>query len=323
MKGAFWAGVGVLVLVVLAFATGTVYTVNETEQVVITQFGKPVGDPVVEAGLHFKMPFVQKANRFDKRALEWDGQPSEMPTRDKTYILVDTFGRWRISDAKLYLESLQEERRALSRIDDILDGETLGAVAKHDLIEVVRTSTERVPEKDEQLTGEDMEVVWKPITKGRMKIEREIFDKAAPKLESLGIELLDVRFKRINYRAKVRNKIYTRMTSERQRIAERFRSEGAGEAARIIGNKQKELNRIDSEAYRKVEEIRGAADAAATGIYAAAYNKTPESVSFYEFTKTLELYRKALSKDTSVILSTKSDLFRYMKSEADPKSAEE
>ncbi len=313
MRRAFWAAAAVAVLAVLAFASGAAYTVRETEQVIITQFGKPVGDPVVTAGLKFKLPFIQKANRLERRVLAWDGRPVEMPTRDKTYIIVDTFGRWRIDDPKLYLVSLREERRAQSRIEDILGSETRSAVANHDLIEVVRTSKDREPVRDEQLVDEDMEVVWKPITKGRVKIEEEVFANAAPKLKSFGIELLDVRFKRINYRPEVRNKIYSRMISERQRIAERFRSEGAGEAARILGNKERELKRIESEAYRKVEEIRGAADAEATGIYAAAYNQSPEAAAFYEFTETLKLYRSTLSEDTSVILSTDSDLFRFLK----------
>lgn len=313
MKNVIWIFLAVFTLVVIAFGSGAIYTVAETEQVVITQFGKPIGEPITDAGLKFKMPFVQKANRFDKRALEWDGQPNEMPTRDKTYIIVDTFGRWKISDAKLYLESLQMERRAQSRIADILDGETRGAVANHDLIEMVRSSKDRKPEQDEELSGENFVMVWRPITKGRLKIEEEIFVRAAPKLRTLGIELLAVRFKRINYRPEVRQQIYIRMTSERQRIAERFRSEGAGEAARILGNKEKELRRIESEAYKKVEKISGEADAKATNIYAAAYTQSPQAAGFYEFTKTLDLYRNTLGKDSSVILSTNSELFRYLK----------
>lgn len=315
-----------LVIIMAAFLTGGAYTVKEYNQVVITQFGKPIGDPITAAGLHFKIPFIQKANRFDKRALEWDGAPNEMPTREKTYIVVDTFGRWKIADAKLYLESLQEERRAQSRINDILGSKTRGAVANHNLIEIVRTTKDRIPEVedpdlgDKDETGNDKlrienkkQVVWKPISKGRSLIEQEIYEKAKEELAPLGIELLDIRFKRFNYRPEVSRQIYTRMTTERQAIAMEYRAEGKGEGDRILGEMEKELKRIESEAYKQVETTKGDADAKATATYAAAYNKSKEAVEFYEFTKTMDLYRTALSSDTSVILSTKSDLFRFLK----------
>ncbi len=290
------------------------YTVQETEQVIITQFGKPVGDPVVDSGLHFKTPFIQDVNRLEKRILEWDGHPNEMPTKDKTYILVDTFGRWRISDPKQYFLRLRDERSAISRLNDILGSETRNSIAKHELIEVIRTTKDRVPERDETLAEAPGTIgVLYPITAGRGVIEEEIFKKAAPKLKEFGIDLMDVRFKRINYNESVRQRIYERMISERQQIAERFRSEGAGEAAKIIGEKEKDLLEIESEAYKRVEEIQGAADAEATEIYAAAYNQSPEAAEFYQFVKTMEVYQEALGQDTTVILSTDSDLFQLLK----------
>ncbi|MFL2436456.1 MAG: protease modulator HflC [Verrucomicrobiales bacterium] len=311
-----------LFVIIVAFITGAAYTVKEYHQVVITEFGKPIGEPITEAGLHFKTPFIQKANRFDKRALEWDGAPNEMPTREKTYIVVDTFGRWKIKDAKLYLESLQEERRAQSRINDILGSKTRGAVANHNLIEIVRTTKDRQPKfensdpidaDDESSTEINRKVVWKPISKGRSLIEQEIFVKAKAELSQLGIELLDIRFKRFNYRPEVSRQIYTRMTTERQAIAMEYRADGKGEGDRILGEMEKELKSIASLAYKQVETIKGEADAKATATYASAYNKNKESIEFYEFTKTMDLYSKTLSSDTSVILSTKSDLFRFLK----------
>ena len=315
MKIAFLIIITSLFLIIAVFITGAAYTVKEYHQVVITEFGKPIGEPITKAGLHFKTPFIQKANRFDKRALEWDGEPNEMPTREKTYIVVDTFGRWKIKDAKLYLESLQEERRAQSRINDILGSKTRGAVANHNLIEIVRTTKDRIPEaEDSDLNDTDnKKVVWKPISKGRSVIEQEIFEKAKEELSPLGIELLDIRFKRINYRPEVSRQIYTRMTTERQAISMEYRADGKGEGDRILGEMQKELLTISSLAYKQVETIKGEADALATATYASAYNKSKEAIEFYEFTKTMDLYRTALSSDTSVILSTKSDLFRFLK----------
>ncbi|MBM3882482.1 MAG: protease modulator HflC [Verrucomicrobia bacterium] len=297
---------------ILLFATA--YTVDETEQAIITQFGKPVGLAITNAGLHFKVPFIQEVNRLEKRVLRWDGRPSEMPTKDKTYILVDAFGRWRISDAKQYFLRLRDERSALSRLDDILGSEIRNAIAKHELIEVIRTTTDRVPEQDEVLEKARGNVgQLYSIKKGRAKVQQEIFESAAPKVAVFGIELLDVQFKRINYNPSVQTRIFERMTSERQQIAERFRSEGAGEAAKILGQKQKDLQEIESEAYRKIQEIKGKADATATEIYASAYNQSPEAVAFYEFTKTLDTYQRILTNDTTLILTTDSDLFKYLK----------
>lgn len=324
MKIAFRIIITSLFLIIAVFITGAAYTVKEYHQVVITEFGKPMGEPITKAGLHFKTPFIQKANRFDKRALEWDGEPNEMPTREKTYIVVDTFGRWKIKDAKLYLESLQEERRAQSRINDILGSKTRGAVANHNLIEIVRTTKDRIPEaEDSDLNDTDnKKVVWKPISKGRSVIEQEIFEKAKEELSPLGIELLDIRFKRINYRPEVSRQIYTRMTTERQAISMEYRADGKGEGDRILGEMEKELLNISSLAYKQVETIKGEADALATATYASAYNKSKEAIEFYEFTKTMDLYRTALSSDTSVILSTKSDLFRFLKGQGGAEDAQ-
>ena len=269
------------------------YVVQETDQVIITQFGKPVGEPVTEAGLHFKLPFIQEVNRIEKRFLPWDGPSNEMSTKDKTYLIIDTFARWRISDAMVYFRSLRDERSALSRLDDILGSATRNAVAKHELIEIVRTNKDRVAQTDEALVqGIGKVGTLYPIKIGREKVEQEIFKNAASKLEGFGIELLDIRFKRINYNETVRRRIYERMVSERQQIAERFRSEGAGEAAKIIGKKERDLQEIESEAYKSVQEIYGAADAKASAIYAEAYDQSKQSAEFYAFLKTLETYRE-------------------------------
>lgn len=308
--GLVFLGITVFVLM------SSVYTVNEVEQMIITQFGKPVGEPVTAAGLKVKIPFIQEVNPIDKRVLEWDGSPSDMPTKDKLYISVDLFARWRIVDPLQYFLRLRDERSAQSRLDDILGSETRNAVAKHELIEIIRTTKDRLPLRDPLLTGAELEQnmgALVPIHKGRKLVEAEIFAAAAEKVQVFGIELLDIRFKRINYNQSVRPKIYDRMISERRQIAERFLSEGNGEAARIRGNRVRDLNKIQSEAYREVEEIRGQADAKATEIYARAYNQSAESVEFYEFTRTMQSYSSIISKDTTLVLSTDSDLFKFLK----------
>jgi membrane protease subunit HflC len=307
----------VVILGLLAYAAlNAIYVVSEVEQVIITQFGKPVGDPVTTAGLKLKIPFIQEVNPIDSRVLEWDGRPSDMPTKDKLYISVDLFARWRITDPLQYFLRMRDERSALSRLDDILGSETRNAVAKHELIEIIRTTKDRVPLRDTLLVEADQDHdmgLLVPIQKGRKRVEQEIFAAAAEKVLVFGIELLDIRFKRINYNESVRPKIYDRMISERRQIAERFLSEGNGEAARIRGNRVRDLNKIQSEAYRAVEEIRGAADAKAAEIYAAAYNRSPEAVEFYEFTRTMQSYESVLSNETTVVLSTNSDLFKFLK----------
>lgn len=308
---------GLLTLILVAAAAfvlfNSAYTVSQTQQAIITQFGKPVGDPITEAGLHFRTPFVQEVHMIEKRILEWDGRPTEMPTKDKTYISVDTFGRWRISDAKQYFLRLRDERSAQSRLNDILGSETRNAIAKHELIEVIRTTKDRQPNTDATLDSPDSISILNPITIGRAKIEREIFEKARVKLTDFGIELLDVRFKRINYNESVQRNIFARMISERQQIAARFRSEGAGEAAKITGKRERDLQEIESKAYKQVQIVRGEADAKATEIYASAFNQSANSVEFYEFIKTLETYETMFSNDTTLILTTDSDLFKYLK----------
>jgi modulator of FtsH protease HflC len=319
------AGLGLLVVLAVLLSSST-YRVYETQQVIITQFGKPVGDPVKDAGLHFKIPFIQEVNRIDKQILEWDGQRTEMPTKDKLYISVDTFGRWRITDPLEYFRRLRDERSALSRLDDILGSETRNSIAKHNLIEVIRTTRDRVPTRDEGLVQDDEAAskigVLHPITKGRKRIEEEIRESARIKLAEFGIELLDVRFKRINYNPSVVEKIYERMISERQQIASRFRSEGQGEAAKIIGTKEHHMSEIASEAYKETQTIRGKADATATEIYAGAYDQSPEALELYVFLKTMDTYREILDSDTTLILSTDGDLFRFLNSAEGPQSGE-
>ena len=296
-------------------ASSAVYTISEVEQAIITQFGKPVGEPITTAGLKLKVPFIQDVNPIDRRVLEWDGNPSDMPTKDKLYISVDLFARWKITEPLQYFLRLRDERSAQSRLDDILGSETRNAVAKHELIEIIRTTRGRTPLRDTLLTDEERAQdigALVPIQKGRALVEQEIFKAAAQKVRVFGIELLDIRFKRINYNESVRPKIYDRMISERRQIAERFLSEGNGEAARIRGNRVRDLNKIQSEAYREVEEIRGQADAKAAEIYAKAYNQSPKSVQFYEFTRTMQSYRSMISKNTTLVLTTDSDLFKFL-----------
>ncbi|MDP9813574.1 membrane protease subunit HflC [Rhizobium tibeticum] len=308
----------VMVLLILGFyaARSSAFIVTEVEQVIITQFGKPVGEPVTSAGLKFKLPFVQEVNPIDRRVLEWDGNPSDMPTKDKLYISVDIFARWRITDPLQYFLRLRDERSAQSRLDDILGSETRNAVAKHELIEIIRSTKDRVPARDALLTETERQQdigSLVPISKGRALVEHEIFVAAAEKVRVFGIELLDIRFKRINYNESVRPKIYERMISERRQIAERFLSEGNGEAARIRGDRVRDLNKIQSEAYREVEEIRGRADAKAAEIYARAYNSNASSKGFFEFTRTLQSYKSIIAANTTLVLSTDSELLKFLK----------
>lgn len=307
-------GLIIVALVVLLFQS--IFTVNQAEQVIITQFGRPVGNPITSPGLNFKMPFVQQVNSFDKRYLAWDGPMVEMSTKDKTYVQVDTFARWRIADPMRYYLRLRDERSAQSRLEDILGSEIRTAIARHELIEVVRSDKDRIPLHDESLgpiTGGGTLGVLRSIKVGRAAIEKSVFDAAAPKLAEFGIELLDVRFKRINYNQEVLERIYQRMISERLQIAERFRSEGEGEAARIKGNKERDINQIESTAYKQVQGIQGEADAKATEIYATAYTQKPEAADFYKFLKSMETYRKVINTDATIVLSTNSELFALLK----------
>lgn len=295
----------------LAVGYESFYKVDETEQVIVTQFGKPVGGTINEAGLKLKIPFIQTVNRIEKRILLWDGSANDMPTKDKLYITVDTFGRWKIKDPLQYFLRLRNERSAQSRLDDILGSETRNAVANHQLIEIVRTTKDRKPIIDPLLAKAGIGNLL-PIKEGRRQIEEDIFAAAAAKLSEFGIELLDIRFKRINYNESVRQKIYARMISERQQIAERFRSEGAGEAAKIIGKKDKDLQRIESEAYKEIQTIKGIADAKAADIYSTIYNRSKDSRALYGFVKTLETYQQVIDPNTTLVITTDSELYQLL-----------
>lgn len=307
-KGIF---IGVILVVGLIALFSAAFIVKETEQVIITQLGKPVGDPVTEPGIHFKIPLIQEANFFDKRFLAWDGDPNQIPTKDKRFIWVDCYARWRIIDPLLFFQRVRDERGAQTRLDDILDGETRNAVANNNLVEIIR-STNREMEVSEELEELQESEIDLDIQLGREKLTRQIIEAAAPRLQVLGIELLDLRFKRINYVAEVQKKIYERMISERKRIAEKFRSEGQGEAAKIQGDRERDLKKIESEAYRQAQEIKGKADAEATAIYARAYDQNPESREFYRFLKTMDSYKNTLSEKDWLLLSTKGDFFKFL-----------
>lgn len=298
----------IIVLVVGFVLTSAIYTVTEVDQVIITRFGEPISDPITEPGLHFRTPFIDTVNRFEKRFLEWDGVPNQVPTRDRRFIFVDTYARWRITDPLRYLETLQgSEITAQSRLADILDGETRNAIASHDLIEIVRTSN-RQPAVTATGAEEEPETL-DPINTGREEITQEILAAATGAVSEYGIELLDLKFKRINYVPEVQQDVFARMIAERQRIAEEFRSEGQGESARIQGERERDLAQIQSEAFRAAEELRGTADAEATGIYADAYGSDS---GFYAFTKSLETYERTMDQNTFFILGTDSELLRFL-----------
>ena len=299
-----------LLIVAGAFFATSLYTLNETEQAIITQFGEPVGGAVQKAGLHIKLPWpFQEVHRFDKRWLPWDGDANQIPTKDKKFIWVDTYARWRISDPLQFFVSLRNEQQAQSRIDDIIDGETRNAVASFDLIEIVR-ATDREFAVTEVLIGMLEQEVPTQIQSGRDEITRSVLERSSVAVATLGIDLVDVQFKRINYTEEVRESVYQRMISERKRIAERSRSEGLGRSAEIRGQKDRDLQRIESEAFRTAEETRGNADAEATGIYARAYSKDAD---FYQFLKTLETYRSSLDKDVTLLLSSSSEFLSFLK----------
>lgn len=303
-------GAILVVLVGLAMVLySSTYIVDETQQVIITQFGDPVGDAITEPGMHFKMPFIQQANFFDRRFLEWDGDANQVPTRDKRFIWVDSYARWRISEPLRFFQRVRDELGAQSRLDDILDGETRNAVARHDLVEVVR-STNRQPDpslvESEEETG-----VLETVERGRQEIIAAVLETARARTSDLGIELIDFQIKRINYVEEVRRDVFLRMIAERNRVAERYRSEGEGEAARIRGEKERDLARIQSEAYRTAQELQGAADAEATRTYAEAYNR---DASFYAFMKSLETLEETADSNSTLILSTDADLLEYLSS---------
>lgn len=308
MKKLYILFIAAFVLALIVIGSGF-YILDETQQAIVTQFGKPVGEPRTKPGMQFKVPFIQKVQFFDKRYLEWDGDPNQVPTKDKRFIHVDTYARWEITDPLQFFIRLRDERSAQSRLDDILDGETRVAVAAHDLLEIVR-STNREPE----IVEDFMEVieVLEDINVGRDKIEAMILKKANERTSDLGIRILDFRFKRMNYVEEVRNRVYDRMISERNRIADQFRSEGQGEARKIIGNKERDLAKIQSEAVREAEQIRGRADAEATNIYAAAYNRNSQTRELYNFLRTMESFEKSLDEKTTLIITTNSEFYRFL-----------
>jgi modulator of FtsH protease HflC len=302
----------ILFVVIALFVTlnSSLYTVSEQEQVVITEFGAPIGNAVTDPGLHIKVPFAQEVNVFDKRWLEWNGDPNQVPTRDKKYIWVETYARWRIADPLLFFQRLRDERGAQSRLDDIIDGESRNVLANHNLIEVVRASNrpfERAEEAEDVMEAEAM----RDVEIGRDRITRLILERVSQVVPDYGIELVDLQIQRLNYIESVQAKVFDRMISERKRIADRYRSEGQGKSAEIRGKKERELKVIESEAYRKTQEIMGRGDAEATSIYAEAYNRNPE---LYEFSKTMETYRNGIDKESWLVLSTNSSVFRYLQS---------
>jgi membrane protease subunit HflC len=300
----------VLLAVALIIIVDVLYLVKETEQVVITQFGKPVGEPKVTPGLKMKLPFIQKINFFEKRYMEWDGDPNQVPTKDKKFIFVDAYARWQITDPLQFFKRLTDERGAQSRLDDILDGETRDYIAGHNLEEVVRTSN-RIPIPSGAI-GEEIGDTLSDITVGRQKIEDMILKSSNEKASDLGIVILDVRLKHLSYVEEVQTQVYERMKSERFRIAEKFRSEGQGEASRINGEKERDLKVIQSEAFRKAEEIKGLADARAAAIYAGAYDQSATSRDLYSFLKSMETFERTFDSTTTIILSTKSELYKYL-----------
>ena len=305
----------VFVVVILIIIFSTAFVVNETEQVIIPQFGKPVGNAITDPGIHFKAPW-QDANRFDKRFLEWDGAANQIPTKDKRFVWVDTYARWQISEPLLFFQRVRDERGAQARLDDILDGETRNAVANHDLVEIVRSSNRKPVVDMDIMEGNDDSEVFPKIEIGRDKITREILAAASERAKELGVEILDIRFKRINYVEEVQQKIFERMITERKRIADKYRSEGQGEASKILGDKERDLKEIQSKAYKEAQEIMGKADAKATAIYAKAYNQNADSREFYRFLKTLDTYKTTFSEKDWLILSTKSDYYKFLEKES-------
>ena len=307
------AGVFVVIAVAIIL-NASLYTVDVREQVIITQFSQIKGEPIKEPGLHFKMPFIQKINRFSNQVLEWDGPSAQMPTRDKLIIVVDNFARWRIKDPLIFFQQVTDVRTAHSRLDTLIGGAVRDVVASHDFIESIRSDKTRKPERDEALAAADSRIGTLPsIQVGREQLERLVLTSAKESVARIGVELLDVRFKRLNYNPNVSQTIYQRMSSEREQIAERFRSEGDGEAAKILGNRDRDLKQIESEAYKKIQEIEGGADAKATEIYAKAYNQTPEAVQLFEFTKAMDTLKKTVTPDMTLVLTTDSDLLHYLK----------
>ncbi len=313
MKKILFVMASAIIIIVLLMLTGAIYTIDETQQVVITQFGKPIGDPITDAGLHFKMPFIQQASYFEKRILEWDGSPNQIPTRDKRYIWVDTTARWKIVDALRFLQSVGDETGAHARLDDIIDSATRNFITSHNLVEAARNTNRIIREREIEIEGIGIGQAadkLEEIEFGREALTRGILKEASKMMPQYGIELIDVRVKRINYVTEVQKKVFERMISERKRAAEQYRSEGQGKRAEIEGQMEKGLKEIRSEAYKVAEELKGKADAEAIAVYADAYNRDPE---FYAFLKTLDTYKNTVDENTTVILTTDSEYLTYLK----------
>lgn len=312
MKKTTSVGFGVFLLILVIAFSGTFYTLEEGEQAVIVQFGRPVGQPVTEAGLHVKIPMIQDVHRFDRRLLVWDGDPNQIPTKGREFIWIDTTARWRIADATTFLESVATEAGARSRLDDIIDSVVRDQVSRSELVELVRSASWKVPEGEvlAEIPPEAQAQLAQKMTRGREEITRNILTEAQKIMPQYGIELVDVRIRRLDYIESVRERVYSRMISERKRIAAEFRSEGEGQSAEILGTMEKELSEIRSNAYRKVQEIRGQADAKAARVYGDAYNGDPE---FYAFSRTLDAYKEAQNENAVMILTTDSDYYRYLK----------
>lgn len=313
-KGLKIAAVGIAVIGLLVLYT-SIYTLEEGWQAIIVQFGRPVGETVTQAGLYFKLPFIQEVRRFEKRLLVWDGDPNQIPTKGREFIWVDTTARWRIADARKFLENVATEEGAQSRLNDIIDSVVRDQVSSSELVELVRSSTWKVPEQEvlAEVADEQEKELKKEITRGREEITRTILAEARKIIPQYGIELVDVRIKRLDYVESVREKVYDRMISERKRIAAQFRSEGEGRSAEILGEMEKDLRQIQSTAYRQVQEVQGKADAEATRIYGRAYSRDPE---FYAFLRTLEVYRERSNENSMLIMTTDSDFYRYLKQAA-------
>lgn len=298
-----------LALIIFIGLLGSAFIVQEKDQVVITQFGRPVGKAITEPGLYFKVPFIQVANYFEKRYMEWNGDPNQVPTKDKKFIFVDTYARWQITDPLQFFKRLTNERGAQSRIDDILDGDTRNFIANNNIEEAVRTSNRTPVSSESEIISDSLATIYV----GRERIQQEILASANKQTADLGIEILDFRFKRINYVQEVQDQVYERMKSERFRIADKFRSEGQGEASRINGEKERELKSIQSSAFRDAELIKGKADATAALIYAQAYNQSSQSRNLYSFLKSMETFEKTFDNKTSIFISTDSELYKYLK----------
>jgi modulator of FtsH protease HflC len=304
---------GIWVIVLMAAAVvlyESAFVVSETEQVVITQFGKIVRDPIVDPGLKFKVPFIEKASFFPKNIQEWDGEPGQIPTLDKTFIWVDAFARWKIVDPVKFFQTVNNRFNAVSRLNDIIDPAVRNFITSHKLIEAVRKSNRELDTAEVGLEDQEKKPHLYVITLGREKITQGVLEQAQPKVSQFGIELVDVKIKGINYVEEVRKSVYDRMIAERKQIAEKFRSEGKGEAQKVLGQKERDLQQITSEAYRISQEVKGKADAEAAKIYAEAYGIDPD---FYSFTQTLEIYNDSLNKDASLLLSTDSEFLKYFK----------